>query len=124
MKKVHRLYVYGTLKKGHYFHNEYLGEDKSKYLGPVTAGLDYSLYIDGLPHLVIEKTDKPVKGELYEVDDDVLKRIDDLEGHPNVYFREIIEVFDEMGDRILAWTYLRPLHFKGKTQSYKAEEFE
>lgn len=123
MNKVHRLYVYGTLKKGQYFHEKYLGGEKAKFLGPARAGLDYSLYIDGLPHLVIEKTDKPVKGELYEVDDKVLKTLDDLEGHPNVYFREIIEVFDEMGNRVLAWAYLRPLHFKGKNQAYTDDEF-
>ena len=122
-KKVHRIFVYGTLKKNQYFHERYLGGDKSVSLGRGIASPDYSLYVDGLPHMVKEPTDQPVKGELYEVDEDVLKTLDDLEGHPVVYKREIIEVYDEVGERVLAWTYLRNISFKGKKNAWKESEF-
>lgn len=123
MKKQHRLFVYGTLKQGQYFHNDYLSGDKSEFVGLATASPDFSLYIDGLPHLIREPTDMPVKGELFQIDEDVLNRIDELEGHPVVYKREIIEVFDESGERVLAWAYLRHHNFKGKAHSYKDNEF-
>lgn len=123
MKKQHRVFVYGTLKKGFYFYERYLGGDKSEFLGKAVASPDYSLYIDGMPHMIAEPTDKPVKGELFKVDDDVLNTLDDLEGHPIVYKRELIEVYDDTGERVLAWAYLRPVHFKGKANSWKEEEF-
>lgn len=121
--KIHRIFIYGTLKKGFYFHDDYLGEDKSEALGPATASLNYSLYVDGMPHLIKEKTDKAVKGELYLVDEDVLNSLDYLEGHPVTYKREIIDVFNEKGKKLLAWAYLRPKHFKGKIQAWKEEEY-
>lgn len=119
----HRIFVYGTLKQGFYFHEKYLGGNQSKFVGKATASPDYSLYVDGMPHLIEEKTDKPVKGELYEVNDGVLKTIDDLEGHPIVYKRELIEVFDDSGERSLAWAYLRHPSFKGKSGAWKEDEF-
>jgi len=121
-KRNQRVFVYGTLKKGQYFHPKYL-EDKSNYLGKATAGLDYTMYVDGLPHLVKEPTDEGVKGELYEVDESVLKSLDELEGHPSVYFREIIDVYDESGGRVLAWAYLRHKNFKGKSNAWRETEF-
>jgi gamma-glutamylaminecyclotransferase len=124
MKKVHRVFAYGTLKSGKYFHNEYLGGDKSNFLGTAKASLDYSMYIDGLPHLVKESTDKPVQGELYEVDEAVLASLDKLEGHPVYYRREIIEVFDDQNERKLAWAYIRNVNFKGKSGVFKEENFE
>lgn len=122
-KRIHRIFVYGTLKQGFYFHDRYLGKDQATYLGPASASTEYSLYIDGMPHMVKEATSNPVKGELYEVDEDILGSIDNLEGHPVVYKREIIETTDQNGERVLAWAYLRPLHFKGKNHAWKEDEF-
>ncbi len=120
--KNQRVFVYGTLKRGHYFYPKYL-EGQSDFLSVATASLDYSLYIDGLPHLVRESTDKPVKGELFMVDEVVLHELDSLEGHPIVYKRELIDVYNESGEKLLAWAYLRPLNFKGKSGAFKEEEF-
>lgn len=123
MTKLHRVFIYGTLKKGFYFHEEYLGGDKSKFIGKAVCSPDYSLYVDGMPHLIEEMTDKPVKGELYEVNDSVLKSLDDLEGTPVIYHRKVIDTYNEAGEKVLAWAYLRPVHFKGKLHAYKEEEF-
>lgn len=121
--KNHRVFAYGTLKRGQYFHERYLGGDKSEFLGKVVASPDYSLYIDGMPHLIQEPTDLPVKGELYRIDDWVLAKLDELEGHPMVYKRELIDVYDESGERVIAWAYLRSPNFKGKAAAYKDSEF-
>lgn len=117
----HLVFVYGTLKKGFYFHEQFLGDGKSLFVGPALASLDYSLYIDGMPHLVREKTDKHVKGELYEVNSNVLKTLDDLEGP--VYKRDVIEVLDKDSKPSSAWSYLRPKYFKGYKFAWKEEEF-
>jgi gamma-glutamylaminecyclotransferase len=117
------VFVYGTLKKGHYFHESYLGENKAEFRGPARTSSDYSLYIDALPHMVHEKSDNGVKGELYEVKPEVLKSLDDLEGHPIFYRRESIEVIDEAGKNHRAWAYLRPKYFQGKEYAHKEEEF-
>ncbi len=124
MKRIHRIFVYGTLKRGKFFHDEYLGNDKSNFLGPAKASTDFSLYIDALPHLVREKTDKPVHGELYEVDEQVLGELDKLEGHPSYYRREIIEVFDDRNERTLAWAYIRNVSFKDKRGVFKEDNYE
>lgn len=123
MKKVNRVFVYGTLKRGYYFHNDYLGGEKSDFGGTAITTKDYSLYCDGMPHMVREPSETGVKGELYSVDGEILKTLDGLEGHPIVYFRDIIEVIDETGEKILAWAYLRPVHFKGRSGAWKEEEF-
>lgn len=123
MKQIHRIFIYGTLKRGFYFYDRYLGDDKSTFLGKAFASPDYSLYVDGQPHMIKEPTDSPVKGELFQVDEKVLHTLDDLEGHPVIYKREIIEVYDEGGDRVLAWAYLRSPNFKGKTSAWKECEF-
>jgi hypothetical protein len=40
-----------------------------------------------------------------------------------VYKRELIDVFDEKGDKVLAWAYLRSPNFAGKSGAYKDDEF-
>jgi gamma-glutamylcyclotransferase (GGCT)/AIG2-like uncharacterized protein YtfP len=119
-----RIFVYGTLKMGHYFHNDYLGDGKSVARGQAQTTRDYSLYVDAAPHMIRESSETGVKGELYEVNGDVLKTLDELWAHPVVYFRDIIEVIDEKGDTILAWAYLRPTHFKGKKYCEQEQSFE
>jgi gamma-glutamylcyclotransferase (GGCT)/AIG2-like uncharacterized protein YtfP len=117
-----RVFVYGTLKRGKYFHPAYL-HDKSDFIGTGVASSDYAMYIDGLPHMVRETNhDFPVKGELFLVDQVTLDELDALEGHPLVYKRELIDVYDESGERVLAWAYLRQMSFKGKN-AWKESEF-
>lgn len=124
MDKTQRVFVYGTLKKGQYFHEGYLAGEKSHFMGAAFAGPEYSLYVGAQPHLIREPSDTPAKGELYEVDSAVLKSLDTLEGHPIVYKRELIEVFTaELGEKTLAWAYLRHPNFKDKSQCYKESEF-
>ncbi len=118
----HRIFVYGTLKRGQYFYPRYL-EGKSEFIGKGFASPDYSMYVDGLPHLVKEPTDLPVKGELFMIDQTTLDGLDALEAHPVVYKREIIECYDESGAKVLAWAYLRNISFKGKN-AWKEQEFE
>lgn len=128
--KMQRVFVYGTLKQGFYFHEKYLGDGKAIFIGPARATTDYSLFVDGMPHMVREASETGVKGELYEVSQDVLNELDKLEGHPVVYFRDLVEVTLDVDvhsgqetKELLAWGYLRPKSFRGKAFAWKEEEF-
>lgn len=72
--------------------------------------------------MIKEPTDLPVKGELFLVDQSTLDELDALEGHPVVYKRELIDVYNESGEKVLAWAYLRQMSFKGKN-AWKESEF-
>lgn len=120
---VQRLFVYGTLKQGKYFHDEYLA-GQSEFRGPARTTTDYTLYYDGMPHMVKERGEHGVEGELYEIDMDTLARIDELEGHPVVYKREIIEVIDATGNQTLAYAYLRNKNFSGKIYCWVERFYE
>lgn len=77
------LFVYGTARKG--FHNHhYL--DGARYIGRARTKENYALYADTIPYLVKDPVCQ-VKGELYEVGDAILTRMDILEGEPDFYFR-------------------------------------
>lgn len=88
-EKKHRIFVYGSLKTGLYNHP---AMDTSKLvcndgfilghlycLGPFPAYKPPTGLNDDLAG--------PVYGELYEVDDETLRRLDSLEGHPDFYRR-------------------------------------
>ena len=91
------LFVYGTLKRG--FHNHgWLEENDCYYLGDAFTKDNYTLLQDhynGLPYVVKESSNQ-IFGELYLVTEDLLKRLDVLEGHPIFYKRELIDVYVEI----------------------------
>lgn len=89
----HTVFVYGSLKRVHYNH-DLLGN--SKFLGTVTTRDKYSMYSLGcFPAIKKDSNGLPVVGELYSVSDEVLKTLDMLEGHPDMYCREEITLSDD-----------------------------
>ena len=92
----HRLFVYGTLKKGFPNHDNFMGS--AKQLGKYQTIEKYPLVLCGaryVPCMIYSPGDgHRVKGELYEVDDECLNRIDALEGihDPDGYRRTVIRV--------------------------------
>lgn len=95
--------VYGTLKRG--LGNHHYIED-SKYVGKGKTKDKYPLVVSGLPYLIEEK-DKGhhVEVEVYKVDDDTLRRLDSLEGHPNWYERKKVDIKLNTGTVVKAWIY-------------------
>ena len=97
------LFVYGTLMKG--FHNHYLIEN-FPFLGEYETVETFHLIgakSKAFPYLTSYKMSDNipftrVKGEIYNVSNEVIQRLDNLEGHPVVYIRRVIEVTD--GTRI------------------------
>ena len=86
------LFVYGSLRKG--FPNHYLVED-SPYIGEFTTVEKYLMVgtkSKSFPYILYEKyaiADQATKiiGEVYDISEDTLKKIDQLEGHPDTYLR-------------------------------------
>jgi gamma-glutamylaminecyclotransferase len=91
------VFVYGSLKKG--FYNESLLQ-KASYIGESITCEKYSLYktnLDPYPFLLEENNNETtnITGEIYKIDENILKILDRLEGYPNFYDRKIIEVISE-----------------------------
>ena len=92
-----KVFVYGTLKKG--FGNHILLEG-SKFLGYAkTNPLFTMVSLGGFPAVIIDG-ETSIQGEVYEVNEEALRSLDRLEGHPNWYKR--IEV---VTDLCKAWMY-------------------
>ena len=101
MKKV---FVYGTLRKGLTWN--YLLQS-SKFLGIATTKEKYILYAEEFPFLLENQKEVQVIGEVYNVNEKTLARLDKLEGHPRFYYRKEIEVLLN-DETILAWVYFFP----------------
>ncbi|XP_026480866.1 putative gamma-glutamylcyclotransferase CG2811 [Ctenocephalides felis] len=109
--KIHKVFVYGTLKKGEPNHH-WLTDIKNgaaNFVSRATTNDKYPLVIAtryNIPFLL----DKPgegynVSGEIYEVDDKMLSNLDVLEDHPNLYVRELADVSSDES-RHSCWIYL------------------
>ncbi len=112
-----KLFVYGSLKKT--FHNHLAFLSSSRFLGEAVT-LDYGFRMvssfGGSYPIAYYKGGSRwgyIKGELYGVDDDTLKRIDMLEGHPEVYRRYTAEVITVLDDgesvKVEAIMYIKDL---------------
>lgn len=116
----HILFVYGTLKRS--CHNyPYLQRLSHRFLSEGDAGKEYSLYVGSLPFLVREPGEG-ASGELFLVDDEALRFLDRLEGHPNHYRREKISVSLPSGEKVSAWAYLYQYEIPKGTQRIKSYE--
>ncbi|XP_064644436.1 putative gamma-glutamylcyclotransferase CG2811 isoform X2 [Lineus longissimus] len=91
-----RVLVYGTLLRGQ--PNHYLIQNKdngeAKYIG-IGQLQDRRPLVTATPYNIPFLLDVPgegenITGEIFDVDDKMLKVLDDLENHPNFYQREII----------------------------------
>jgi gamma-glutamylaminecyclotransferase len=90
------IFVYGSLRKG--FINNILLKNQS-YLGEFITNKEYHLFGPKsllFPYLVenqinnIKQTN--IYGEVYDIDYDILKRIDDYTNHPDFFLRKQIKV--------------------------------
>lgn len=86
-----KVFVYGTLKQGYGNHRLLTG---AKFLGEFTTKQPFNLRDGGFPYAVRnqEENNGLVKGEVYEVDDDILQQLDWLEGVPRHYQRQPVEI--------------------------------
>lgn len=105
--------VYGSLKRG--FNNHHIIKE-TPFIGKGLTVNRYAMYnLGGFPFITKEEIGK-VSVEVYDVTDpNILFNLDDLEGHPDFYCRERIEIDLDTGERVSAWIY-----FISNKKRYKA----
>ena len=95
---MNRVFVYGTLKRGqrneHFMHG-------ARFLGRHVTKKNYSMYTFGDFPAVCQRGAHAISGEVYQIDDRLFCRLDDLEWYPHFYQR--IEIPTNWGD---AWMYI------------------
>jgi gamma-glutamylcyclotransferase (GGCT)/AIG2-like uncharacterized protein YtfP len=97
----HLVFVYGTLRRG-CARAMSIRFPNSKFIAD--ARVSGSLYdLGAYPGLIIEQSNSLVRGEVYEVDDEILNQLDDFEASSN-YRRKQVEVALG-GERRMCWTY-------------------
>jgi gamma-glutamylaminecyclotransferase len=103
-----RLFVYGTLRQGCTNHHLVFG---SPHLGPATTVEPFVMATQksrSFPYIFkhADLHTAPVKGEMYEINQEVLRRLDVLEGHPDHYRRQQILVATPKGDTYACAAYV------------------
>jgi gamma-glutamylaminecyclotransferase len=99
------LFIYGTLKRGRHNHRYLSGQ---KYICNVHTGPLYSLVVSGLPFL-LKRPGMGCMGELWDVSEHCLAKLDRLEGHPDFYERVPIVVRNpKTNEKYSAETYIHP----------------
>lgn len=86
------LFVYGTLKRGYMRHSALVSQ---RYLGVAMTEPKYSIFqISGFPALITDSVSgKEIWGELYEVGEDALVALDEIEGvQHNIFQRGTVEL--------------------------------
>lgn len=100
------VFVYGTLKKGFSNHRLLSG---AEFVEAAQTLEKFAMYSTGTPIVLKEEAVSPIFGELYRVDEKILAALDSLEGHPDWYRREQVEVLVDDGERgtrvETAWLY-------------------
>jgi gamma-glutamylaminecyclotransferase len=86
-----RLLVYGSLRRGERA-NRFLAD--ATFVGVARTAPGCMLYDLGAFPGLVHGGEGAVLGELYDVDDDLLARLDRYEGTPNFYRRELVELED------------------------------
>lgn len=109
-----RVLVYGTLKDGQSNH-VLLDRANAQFLGYDSITGEYNMYdLGAFPGVVTTTTgERPVRGEVWAVNNEGLQALDMLEGHPNFYERRKV-VTDIM--QVRAWVYILKAHgYMGST---------
>jgi gamma-glutamylaminecyclotransferase len=104
MEHKHLVFVYGTLRQSRGNHQLLVG---AHFYGIGNTKQKYAMYlVGGFPYVISTEQRYPIVGELYAVDDEILKKLDRLEGHPIYYARTEVVVIVETVE-YSAWMYFR-----------------
>ena len=102
-----KVFVYGTLKKGHGNHRILAG--RAAFAGNAKIGKGYTAYSNGRGYpFLAEVPGNGCVGEVYNVTDDVLAELDRLEGHPGYYVRKTCGVDLGGGSTAKVFAYIMP----------------
>jgi gamma-glutamylaminecyclotransferase len=118
-----RVFVYGSLLSGEPNHRVLRG---ARRVGEARTAARFALHDLGAYPAMIDGGARAIAGEVYEVDEKTLARLDVLEGHPRYYRRAAIT----LADGSFAETYLltpaqvegRPLITSGNWRGRRREK--
>ncbi|MEG0549014.1 MAG: gamma-glutamylcyclotransferase family protein [Coprobacillus sp.] len=108
-----RIFVYGTLRKGMYNYDLYLKKENSFLQYAYVKGTLYTIQSKKYPALLLEG-DSMIIGEIHEVNQDVLQRVDEMEEYfgdgciDNEYNKVICDIYDDKQiviDRLPVYVY-------------------
>ena len=119
----HLVFVYGTLMKGYANHDWLLlGNPDAKFVGRGVAQ-NLALYnvTQGFPG-VIREQGASTKGEVYEVGNATLRRMDNLESEGHMYLREKCVVHMENGELIESGLHMEPRNPASGNQSPEGDQ--
>ncbi len=98
-----RVFVYGTLKRGH-CNNVLLSQKDAHFLGYDTIREKLALAdLGAFPAVVPDDDHQTIYGETYAIDEETLEDLDWLEGHPAFYTRRKVRT-KTLDKR--AWVYV------------------
>ena len=102
-KTTNLVFTYGTLKKNHRNH-KYL--ESSEFLGNAETTEQFSMRETSYDYPAVIETSKEytIPGELYRCSDETLKKLDKLEGIPDLFYRKHVPICYNAGV-IYAWVY-------------------
>lgn len=110
-RETFNVFVYGTLREGFGNHERYLSD--APKLGEATLCGKYEMYhLGGFPAIVDGEQNDVMLGEVYEVTEGELARLDMLEGYNprnprnSMYDRRMVEVEHESGKVMEAFVYI------------------
>ena len=84
-----KVFVYGTLKKGGALHGHL---ENAKFVKEEELSGFEMFNVGWFPAIVkTDNKDSKVKGEVYEVDDNLMSTLDMVEGYPDLYQKEETE---------------------------------
>lgn len=103
-EKLHKMFVYGTLRSG--YGNHSVMPSNSKFIGNGKTVEMFRLTASGIPFVSKSEALHRVTGEVYEVTESAMTGpLDRLEGHPGFYTRELTPIELEDGTTEDAWLY-------------------
>jgi gamma-glutamylcyclotransferase (GGCT)/AIG2-like uncharacterized protein YtfP len=91
----HRVFVYGTLKRGYSSHQLL---DDASFMGETATKQRFRMISGEFPVILDDKDGWPVHGEIYHVDDETLAKLDQLERVGRMYDRKIADVTENDHD--------------------------
>jgi gamma-glutamylcyclotransferase (GGCT)/AIG2-like uncharacterized protein YtfP len=107
--QTHRVFVYGTLRRGH--RNHFLLETSS-FTGEAATLRPYWMITTGAFPVVLDAVPADfglpplaIAGEIYHVDDATLEQLDRLEDKGRAYDRKVTDVY-EGGHKVQAYIYI------------------
>jgi gamma-glutamylcyclotransferase (GGCT)/AIG2-like uncharacterized protein YtfP len=104
-----KVFVFGTLKRGHGNHRV-LGS-RAQLIGTAETTARYRMFSVGFPVIIEDGDGHHVRGELYDIPPEQLVSLDQLESEGRMYHRKVVYVTLKNGGPIQTYIYVGDENF-------------